>query len=96
MSNTADAILAATLAVFAGVGMLTVMVAIARRFERKGAVSSKKPECEHAWEPWSDPKDVEVKEASYFGLGQTTAKTFVGKYQERVCSACNLYERRWA
>ncbi len=57
--------------------------------------------CEHTWEPWGEPKEVGVEErreyrSPYLGdVNRTTESKFTGKSQERVCSKCNQYERRW-
>lgn len=55
--------------------------------------------CKHEWEPWSDKQEVEVKQADFGGaysLLKISEKEYKGVFQDRVCSKCNIYERRWA
>jgi hypothetical protein len=67
-----DRILAILLAIFAGVGVLTVVAATIQHFERKTRVKdAAPPECVHEWEPWSEPKDTNVKtKTAYNGISQ--------------------------
>ncbi len=70
------------------------------RFQKPDA--KPEPECKHEWEPWSEPKDDNIKRTvSHFGYigssgGTTESGEYIGKFQDRVCSKCNIYERRWA
>lgn len=81
------------------IGFSVVLRAVWDHFEaeKRKAVAG----CKHEWEPWAEPKDVDVKEtetAYYDSIGwkrNSVAKEFVGKFQDRVCSKCNIYERRW-
>ena len=79
----------------AGVGLFVVIRATIAHFDKKA--SEAKPECRHEWEPWSEPKEVDVKSKDYgFYQSGVTEKEYKGKFQERVCSKCNVYDRRWA
>lgn len=46
---------------------------------------------EHPWEPWSEPEDCGVKQCVPGG----EPKEWNGKTQTRLCSKCNILERRW-
>lgn len=100
-----DVLIGIVVVVFGGIGAATVYNEMRKWLMEKPRFATDpatpKPDCIHEWEPWSEPKDCDVKESAkpYSSFGErvaATEKTFVGKFQDRVCSKCNIYGRRWA
>lgn len=105
MSDLAAGILGLAVIALAGLGVLALWGRFREWLEEQPRFRKDKDAepvgCVHTWEPWSEPKEVDVKQDKTtfgsYGVGaSTTASEFVGMFQERVCSECNIYERRWA
>jgi hypothetical protein len=90
-----NAVLGIVIGLLAGLAIIAAIKAC-----NKAEVQPASKEHAHSWEPWSEPKDAEIRSwhRPYYAMAlnpEVEVKEYVAKYQERVCAECNEYARRW-